>query len=167
MKLSTVWADNDKENQMTNRHHEDDDEFDERSVLKDGRTFRTPMYLMDDLQRAISQESHATGRDKILRNAIETDAAPMIVDAFGTTDGLNRPGYRYLHAGHQTYDHGVQVARAHMRDEAYRLHDEEESRRWRGSDREIPLKHITGDARTDAYLAREEHDTNAWRKQQG
>jgi hypothetical protein len=52
---------------------------------------------------------------------------------------------------------------ARMRDEAYRQVEAQEARRWQGSDREISVRPITGDARVDAYLAREEHDTNAWR----
>ena len=32
----------------------DDDPFDERGVLRDGKTYRTPMYMMDSLQRAIA-----------------------------------------------------------------------------------------------------------------
>jgi hypothetical protein len=50
-----------------------------------------------------------------------------------------------------------------MRDEAYKRHDAEEARRWQGPDREIKMKPITGDAREDAYLARQQHDENAWR----
>jgi hypothetical protein len=44
----------------------------------------------------------------------------MVVDAFGGTAGLSRPGFRYLHAGHKTVDHAVQVSREILRDEAYR-----------------------------------------------
>jgi hypothetical protein len=131
--------------------HDNDDE----SILKDGERLRVSMMMRDSmspLQRAIAQDNHETGRDKILRDAIEIKTAPMVTDAFGDSGaGLHRPGYRFGHMQRTVVD------------QAYQQHDQEESRRWQGSAREIPVKVITGDARMDAYLAREEHDTNAWR----
>jgi hypothetical protein len=53
--------------------------------------------------------------------------------AFGGTEGLNRPGARYLAAGHRTVDHAVQTTLAAIRDEAYRAYDEEVQNAWRGS----------------------------------
>jgi hypothetical protein len=147
---------------QSKRYEDDDDNpLDEHGVLKDGRTLRTPMYLMDDLQRVIAQDSRMSGRDTILHDAIKPNNHQMVTDVFGSTVGLSRPGYRLLHTGPHTTDHAIHAT--HEMEEAYRLYGEEESGRWQGSDREIPVKVITGDARTDAYLAREEHDANAWR----
>jgi hypothetical protein len=52
-------------------------------------------------------------------DAIATDAPAMVVDAYGGTDGLSRPGLRYLHAGHRSTDHAVAVAADAMRREAH------------------------------------------------
>jgi hypothetical protein len=141
----------------------DDDDFDENGLLKDGRSIRIGLLMKDHMtpvQRAIAQDSQASGRDKILRDATD---APVLLDSYGGTTALNRPGFRYLRNDANTYGSGAQIAQAHVRDEAYALHDQEEARRWQGPDSEIPLKKITGDACQDAYLAREEHDSNAWR----
>src|SRR5580693_1513565 len=77
-------------------------EDDDSEVLKDGQRLRVPLYLadsMDPLQRSVAEHSARTGGDRILRRAtraeITTDASPMVVDAFGGTDGLHRPGARY------------------------------------------------------------------------
>ena len=56
----------------------------------------------------------------------------MIVDAFGGTEGLNRPGARYLVAGHRTVDHAVLTTLAAMREEAYRAYDAEAQNAWHG-----------------------------------
>ncbi len=88
--------------------------FDER-LLKDGRSARVPLYMRDGvtpLQRAVM--------DSKQRTVITTSNPSMVVDAFGGTAGLSRPGFRYLHAGHKTVDHAVQVSREILRDEAYR-----------------------------------------------
>jgi hypothetical protein len=130
------------------RQHDDEDD---KRILRDGERMRVPITMLDSMQRAIAEDSRANGRDKILRAAMEADSGPMVTDALGGTAMLSRPGYRLGNVQRTIVD------------EAYRLHDEEESRRWQGCDREIEVKPVTGDARVDAYLAREEHDTNAWR----
>jgi hypothetical protein len=96
-------------------------------LLKDGRSARVPLYMRDGvtpLQRAVMDSKQTT--------VITTSNPSMVVDAFGGTAGLSRPGFRYLHAGHKTVDHAVQVSREILRDEAYRAYDAEESRRWQG-----------------------------------
>ena len=55
----------------------------------------------------------------------------MVVDAFGGTAGLNRPGARCLAAGHRTVDHAVLTTLAAMRDEAYQAYDLEAQNAWR------------------------------------
>ena len=140
------------------RHDDEDDAFDERGLLKDGRRMRVPMMARDSMspvQREIAADTMATGRNKLLT----FDNLPMVVDAWG--DGglaLSRPGARYA------ADHAMRVRQAQLIEDAYRLHAAEESRRWQGSSPdEIEVKPVTGDARRDAYLAREEYDRNAWR----
>jgi hypothetical protein len=119
-----------------------DEDFDENGLLRNGRSTRVGMMTRDSV------------RDERL----------TIVDAFGNGGAaLQRPGARYAVQGAGTTDPAPTHADA--RDEAYRQHDAEEARRWQGSDREIPVKRVTGDARMDAYLDRDEHDANAWRQQ--
>jgi hypothetical protein len=73
----------------------------------------------------------------------------MVVDAFGGTAGLNRPGARCLAAGHGTVGHAVQVTLAAMREEAYRLYDQEAQNAWRGNNK---LEWVP-DCKTDALPA--------------
>ena len=141
------------------QHNKDDDDespFDADGILKDGRSARVALFMRDSmspLQRAVMDDAYETGRDRVLRDA----SASLITDAFGDTGaGLHRPGYRL-----QPSERSTELAR--MRDEAYGQVEAQEARRWQGSDREISVRQITGDARVDAYLCREEHDTNAWR----
>jgi hypothetical protein len=135
-------------------------------IIRDGGRVRVPLTMMDSmspLQKAVAAGSFAHARSDILR---AIDDRPAVVDAFGRSGelALSRPGLRYAYQSAGTTDPAVQVTLRTICDEAYRLHDLEESRRWQGDDREIPVKPITGDARADARLAREQHDTNAWRE---
>ena len=52
---------------------------------------------------------------------INTSTPPMIVDAFGGIEGLNRPGARYVVVGHWTVDHAVLTTLAATHDEAYKF----------------------------------------------
>jgi len=138
------------------RTDDEDDALDERGLLKDGRRMRVPMMARDSLspvQREVAAESVATGRDRLLT----FDNAPLVVDAWGDSGlALSRPGARYA------ADHAL---RSRTTQEAYRQHEEEENRRWQGSSsKEIEVKPVTGDARLDAYVAREEYVRNAWCK---
>jgi len=136
------------------RRSDDDDEV--RSILRDGERRRVPMMFRDSaVQRSIREDAQQTGRDQMFRDAT---APALITDAFGDSGaGLHRPGYRFQQLGERATES------ARMRDEAYRQMEAEEARRWQGFEREIPVRQITGDARVDTYLAREEHDANAWR----
>jgi hypothetical protein len=83
----------------------DEDDFDSRGILKDGRSIRTSVLLMDD-----------DAKEKTLL----ADHAPLhVVDAFGN-DGfaLNRPGARYAAAGTKTADHARLVTAKIMCDRA-------------------------------------------------
>jgi hypothetical protein len=135
---------------MTTRN----DDFDDRGLLKDGRTFRVGMTMRD-------------GQD---------DERVVIVDGFGNGGiALHRPGARHAvlaaagstDAGADT-DAGAGSAAADTKDAdpreaVYLQHDADEARRWQGQGREVPVKSATGDAVQDAYLDRDESDANAWR----
>ena len=109
--------------------------FDSRTgALKDGRSVRVSMMMRDAVPPpspgALVMYDVPPQRDALV---INTSTPPMIVDAFGGTEGLNRPGARYLVAGHRTVDHAVMTTLAAMRDEAYRAYDEEAQNAWRGN----------------------------------
>jgi hypothetical protein len=127
-----------------------DDDDDRKRVLRDGERLRVPLWMMDGTQREIAQR---------WRQGVTGDGQALVTDAFGKSGlALHRPGARYL-ASQSSTGIAVQATVRMMRDQ----YDVEQSRRWLDPDREIPLQRITGDARRDAYLAREQHDTNAWR----
>jgi hypothetical protein len=146
------------------KRYDDDDDDDDGRILRDGERVTVGMMMRDSmspLQKAIAEDSRANGRDKFFRDAIETASPVSVTDAFGSTAGLSRPGYRFLRTGPHTTDHAIHAT--HEVDEAYRLHDEEESRRWQGSDREIEVEPITGDSLRDSYAAYDFYMSNAWR----
>jgi hypothetical protein len=132
------------------RRRGDDDDDDRKRVLRDGVRLRVPMWAMDSVQAEIAAHS---------QQRLTAGSRPLVTDAHGNSGlALHRPGARYLAPADNT-DVAVQTTLRMMRDQ----YDAEQSRRWEDSDRKIPLQRITGDARTDAYLAREQHDANAWR----
>ena len=109
--------------------------FDSRTgALKDGRSIRVSMMMRDAVSPpspgALVMYDVPPLRDALV---INTSTPSMIVDAFGGTEGLNRPGARYLAAGHRTVDHAVMTTLAAMRDEAYRAYDQEAQNAWRGN----------------------------------
>jgi hypothetical protein len=129
---------------------DDDDDDGRKRVLRDGERLRVPLWMMDGTQLEIAQR---WGQSET------AESKAVVTDALGQSGlALHRPGARYL-ASNSTTGIAVQATLRSMRDE----YDAEQSHRWEDSDREIPLQRITGDARWDAYLAREQHDTNAWR----
>jgi hypothetical protein len=132
----------------------DDDVFGEDGLLKDGKRMRIPLTMMDSLSRAV----HGHYAD---------DAQPAhLVDSYGTTDGLNRPGYRYLTAGSKTKDHAVQVTRETERRAARDAAVQELVDAWKtpGSDREIARVHDTGNPVADAYADSVLDLTTAWQR---
>jgi hypothetical protein len=157
---------------MPRRHDDDDSPFDARGVLKDGRSIRVEMLAMDagdgDEDLISSRSKHkrrkVQQRDPKGREAgtyeeeedavIETDMAPMIVDAFGLSDGLSRPGSRHLLAGRKTLDHVQQVTRECNVRDAYAESVRSATDAWRGGadDRTIPVKRQTSDATADSWL---------------
>ena len=93
---------------------------------------------------------------------INTSFPPMVVDAFGGTEGLNRPGARYLVAGHRTMDNAVMTTLAAMRDEAYRAYDEEAQNAWRGNVLTDAVP--TLDTVEAAYAEYDKEMAEAWKK---
>src|SRR5262245_49733895 len=98
---------------------DEDDAFDENGVVKDGRSLRVPLTMMDSMQRAVAERGrHADDkrRRKVVQrdpqgreqgtfeeeedDEIKTDAAVTVCDALGR-DGLylHQPGFRFLHGG--------------------------------------------------------------------
>jgi hypothetical protein len=147
--------------------HARDDEAtsgDIRDCLRPGESLRVPLVMMDSTD-AWKNDVHCQltatrGSDDTL--VITTSSPPMIVDAFGGTAGLNRPGARYLVAGHRTVDHAVLTTLAAMRDEAYRLYDQESQSAWRGNESTDAAP--TPDTVEAAYADYDRQMSDAWRK---
>jgi hypothetical protein len=144
---------------MPKRQHDtDDDLFDERGLLRDGRRIRVPMMLRDS----------ADGLTDLQRSVRDHFAPARVVDSFGN-DGLAlcKPGARYLTAGAGTVDHAKQVMADHMRREARDQHVADLQDAWKGNntnDREVPRVHDTGDARLDAYMDEKRDLETAWQR---
>ncbi len=97
------------------RSSDDNDNFDERGILKDGRTVRVPLHLRDSVQRGA------------------VDEALVIVDGFGNGGlALHRPGARYAACGSHSIDNAVQTTLRCMRAEAYAAYDQQICDAWRG-----------------------------------
>jgi hypothetical protein len=137
--------------------------FDSRTgLLKDGRSVRVSMMMRDAVPPlspcAIVMYDVPPQRDALV---INTSSPPMVVDAFGGTEGLNRPGARYLAAGHRTADHAVMITLAAMREEAYKAYDEEAQNAWRGN---APTDAApTRDTVEAAYADYDREMSEAWR----
>jgi hypothetical protein len=92
--------------QQRRQHRPNDDAFDERGLLRDGRIYRVPTKLMDGARQRPAR----------------------VVDAKGGTEGLGRPGYRVpvsdspLHA----------LAAATKRQSAYDSYERDLVNAWRG-----------------------------------
>ena len=137
--------------------------FDSRTgALKDGRSVRVSMMMRDAVPppspSALVMYDVPPQRDALV---INTSSPPRVVDAFGSTEGLNRPGARYLIAGHRTVDHAVLTTLALMRDEAYKAYDQESQNVWRGN----ALTDVvpTGDTVEAAYADYDREMSEAWR----
>jgi hypothetical protein len=151
---------------MPKQYNEDDD-FDERGVLKEGRTLHVGMQFMDSMSRAIATDSTM----RKVRDAITHDTSATVVDAFGDSGlALNKPGSRYLTAGHRSIDHAVQTTREYERWQAYADCVQATCDAWRGNNRdlhEVPRIHNTGDATRDAYLDSVSDLVNSWHRGSG
>lgn len=119
---------------------DDDDAFDERGILRDGKTYRTPMYMMDALQRDIAM------------------SAAHVTDGAGGTTGLHRPGFRL----------GLGDASAgDARQQAYDAYERDLTSAWRDpvGDGTKPDRVAlpTIDARTDAYAQYDLEISQQWK----
>ena len=160
---------------VTRPYEEDDGSgpFDSRTgALKDGRSVRVSMMMRDAVPPpsagARVMYDVPTQPDALVINA---NSPPMVVDAFGGTEGLNRPGARYLVASHRTTDHVRLVTLAVMRDDAYKTYDEEAQNAWRGetgttdpgvADRKPDAMPVI-DAVEQAYAEYDKEMAEAWR----
>ena len=145
---------------------EEKDAFEPNGLLKDGYSLRVPLYMkdgspVDDGFSRAMVDSYKRGRiDDTL--VIDASAPPMIVDAFGGTEGLCRPGARYLAAGHRTADHAVMTTLGAMRDEAYQAYHLEAQSAWRGN--ALTDAAPTLDTVEAAYADYDRQMSDAWRK---
>jgi hypothetical protein len=172
---------------MTRRRRRDDDDV----VVRDGEAVRVPMMLTD----AQLAELPEWQRDVVLKwrarraadaygayparggateggvphesdDAIATTLPAIVVDAFGDSgEGLQRPGFRYLHAGLKSLDHAVRAVRTMERQQALADSIRDLGDSWKaGADREVARVSNTGDARMDAYADSVLDLTTAWRR---
>jgi hypothetical protein len=147
---------------------ENEDALDANGIVKDGHTVRVPMFMRDSVDAWRNEMAAYFAAQDAARGAtsdvttIDPSSPPMVVDAFGGTAGLGRPGARYLAAGHRTVDHAVLTALAVMRDEAYRAYDQEAQNAWRVNARIDATP--TRDAVEQAYLDYDREVSEAWRK---
>jgi hypothetical protein len=137
------------------RYEDDEDDFDENGVLKDGRTFRTPMRMMDSMQRAVVKH-------------FQPSKGPVrVTDQFGAAGlGLNRPGYRHLGGGN-VGDRWLRDGEARERADAYADWEHRQTNAWRDqgadageNDERDPR---ISDSAAAAYGAYDNEIENAWR----
>jgi hypothetical protein len=126
----------------------DDDDFDENGILKDGRTFRVPVKMMDSMQRDIAH--HFEQRQRPKDSAAfprPSNGGPLVTDQWCGTAGLHRPGYRIESGGNV----GDQLVRDGTADEIQRARDRYDydvSNAWKRRD-EWP-NNADDDAETEA-----------------
>jgi hypothetical protein len=133
---------------------DDDDDFDENGILKDGGRMRVPMYARDALQRAVAADS---------ARFWPRDRAPLVTDAAGGTAGLHRPGFRISGSDAQ------RVTQDHMKNEALAEYDRTQADAWKHhADKPRPKQNagadaFSMDARQAAYQKYDEEAQQAWR----
>lgn len=129
----------------------DDLTTDEHGLLKDGHRIRVGMMMRDaGYGWRAKMHKHFQAQDGGGELVINTSAPPMVVDAFGGTEGLNRPGARYLATGSRGAGHAVQVTLAHLRDEAYAEYDRHDSEAWRQPARDAVCVPMNNNNKTDS-----------------
>jgi hypothetical protein len=133
---------------------EDDnaDAFDEHGLLKDGKTFRVPMRLMDKADREWLSEMEREMKDRQTNKKLH--------DGLGGPVG-NRPGFIVIDDN---------VADKERRD-AYDGYSHDLQKAWRADDASTyniehtirPKDNKTVDERTNAYLDYDSYVSNCWR----
>ena len=104
-------------------------------ILKDGETLTVKMMMRDSAdawRQGMHEHFVAQGAPQLTLDTINASNPATVVDAYGGTEGLSRPGARYLLAGTRGTDHARLVTAAHLRAEAYNTYDQEMGERWRG-----------------------------------
>jgi hypothetical protein len=102
----------------------DDDPFDERGVLKDGRSFRVPLRMVDG--RAVDASLDAWEDEA--REQAETWSAAR--DGGADDAALRRPGWRVPGGGNAS-DKLLRDGLRQLRDDAYAARDAEVANAWR------------------------------------
>src|SRR4029077_8475392 len=99
----------------------DEDDFDERGLLKDGRTYHVPLRFCDAMSRDVAK-------------SVKREHPERITDASGK-DGLalNRPGFRQLSGGNAG-DRLVRDGAQRDAEEAYALDSYYKQNAWKGRD---------------------------------
>ena len=141
------------------RHDDDDDAFDERGLLKDGRTARTRMMMKDLVPLALDDGSTVD---------VEPWQRDVIVAArHGLADdgqlALHQPGPRYA-ADQAGLDAKAKAYAEMVRDmcDAWKSPVGPPAGTGNANDREVARMHNTGDAVRDAYLDSVADLTSAW-----
>jgi hypothetical protein len=107
------------------------------------------------------------GRVLSSTHEVEEDAAAHIVDGDGTTDGLNRPGPRYLAAGKKTTDHALIVAANVLRDQAREQMFADAGKKTQRRETRATVARVDtdGDERSRAWRDQVTDLTTAWSRQ--
>jgi hypothetical protein len=86
--LISLTTSNSKEQQMRKHIHTNNDDFDEKGLLKDGHTYRAKLTMMDGLSARDRRIAAAIDARHNARNQMR------VTDATGDPMGLHRPGWR-------------------------------------------------------------------------
>jgi len=150
---------------MARKRTDDDDVFDARGCLKDGKTLHVGLRMRDGVADDGLTDLHRTIRD--------ATAPAHVVDGLGGTARLHQPGPRYARPGDQgTADAAVAVTRR-MADEARREWITEMCDAWRKpppTPVEVPRSEFEcrptkrQDGRDAAYYEMVNELTNAWKR---
>ena len=140
---------------MQNRN--DDDAFDERGLLRDGRTYHVPLRFCDAMQRDVAKQ-------------IKREHPQHVTDQAGNAGlSLNRPGFRTL-SGRNAGDRLVRDGAQRDAEEAYAIDEHYKTNAWRDAlldenDADDALFAAKQEARsTDAYAEYEAEMRDAWRR---
>jgi hypothetical protein len=86
--LISLTTSNSKEQQMRKHIHTNNNDFDEKGLLKDGHTYRAKLTMMDNLSARDRRIAAAIDARYNARNQMR------VTDATGDPMGLHRPGWR-------------------------------------------------------------------------
>jgi hypothetical protein len=98
---------------------DNDDDFDERGLLKDGHRFRVPIKMMDAIQRSVARHFQRRQHPQDSAAFPRPERRTFVTAADGGTMGLHRPGWRLPAGGHV----GDKALRDSYADESERARD--------------------------------------------